>query len=193
MTNTDYVQYSGSHATTRSKSILIEKNGFEKSTGHRGSGVYFWESNAYARGLAIAWYVTSMRRGSYSKDKDKTCVVIWADLTASIDEIVDYTSPEWRKYFLELSKNLEFADDKEEAFKIYDYVVERIEELLGNTIKLTIAMVNPPNKPRYYPTQIYGMACCYIVRDVKCIDIKEREIIENFNILKDEECLNVLK
>ncbi len=193
MTKTGYVQYSGSHATTMSKWLSIQQDGFKVNQGLRGTGVYFWEDNVYARDLAVAWYINSMRRGAYSKDKDKKCVILWADLAANVDEVADYTEPELRNYVLTLIKRLECADDKNQAGKIYDLIVERVQALIGNTIKIVFTTVTPPNKPRHYPTQTFGPAYCYIVIDVDCISIKDNEILDAFDFSKEDECLKALR
>lgn len=189
MTNSDFLECSGSHGTTRTRHLGIQRNGFKASPGYRGTGVYFWEKNKYARGLAIGWYINAMRRGEYSKDKDKRCSVIWATLAANRNEVVDCTIPEWRDLIFELIDKLDCIDAKGEAYKLYDELIAIAQKILGNTIKIVIAMVNPPNKPKYYPTQIYGMAWCYVAIDVGCINVESCEIIEDFDHADNASCL----
>jgi len=196
MDNTELVKYIGSHGTTVTKWLDIKYNGFSLGGGERGRGIYFWENNVYAKELALGWYVTATRRNDspYKDDPKKECAIIWAELEADKGEIIDFTGQNYRKQILTLIKKLDTTDKRDEAYKLYDEYIDMLEIELGYKIKFAIAMVYPPSgKFNVFPTQLYGMAPCYIAREPSCIGLVSCETIKNFDVYSNDAVNEVLR
>ena len=196
MKNISYDEYIGSHGTTFDRWLLIkENNTFCYGEGERGTGVYFWEKNDYAKSLAIAWYVNRRKKQKCNQVSEQNCAIIWATIKVNKGLIIDFNESKWRNYVLKLLKKNDNPDNREETCKIYDLVCEKIEQQLKNKIKLVITSVYPPSikKVDIYPTQIVGMATCYVVKDPKCIDNLKCEEIRKFDFHDSDEIKVVLK
>ena len=179
----------GIHGTTAFCADKIEKEGFRISQGYRGKGIYFWRKNAYAKDLAIAWYLTSMSQKHHSKDNDKRCAIISTSININNDEFISLESPIIKDNVAILFKKLGYADHIN-AVKFYEELFEILEIELNHSIKVVEIAYSAPRLCRVYPRQTLSMPLCYIVRNADCISIQsikkmEKQDIESWKTINE--------
>ena len=170
----------GTHGTTKTRYNTICSERFDcKGKGRGGTGAYFWEDSPYSEDLAIAWYLSRMASGTYSRDADTTCTILTACLNLPEDEFLNLESVEIKRLLLEFIKDKDISDNRTNGARLHDLFIEMMEKVLGNPINVFRVNVYPPNKPRCYPGQLVGQPGCYVARTPKCITINKSEFYNN--------------
>lgn len=179
--------YKGTHGTSRTAAEHIGKEGFRAGPGIRGCGTYFWlyqydELLDEAENLAIYWWRHSHLKGSYSKDKDKDCAVILADLNTCEDDIFDLERRRQSlmkfyqdvKDLLDVDKTMKEEERNTLLSGIHDLFVEKYEEKSGKKYCAVQVRVPEPNKFKSrFNKDIQGQPLCLVVRNHDIIDVKD--------------------
>ncbi|WP_415713293.1 hypothetical protein [Maridesulfovibrio sp.] len=166
--------YEGFHGTAQSFAVVILEKGFiVSSTGRRGRGVYLWKQSPYAKDLAVAYYKSSLARGSYSSLANKDCAVLKSKLTISPEEKIDLDSDELKDAIIRLATQNDYdLTDEDKISRLYDFFVEQLEQTWACKYKIALASVDVPRQKFLgykFPTSAIGQPRCIVVRDVECI------------------------
>jgi hypothetical protein len=164
----------GAHGTTKSRADEIQENGFKLGSGRAGNGVYFWHKSRYYSILAKGWHKQCFYKHKYDKDFDKNCVIIFAQLEADENSVLDMESPYLKDRISELAEaqKVSFTDNNKIS-KLYDAFIKIMEAELQTTFKFVLIRVAPPERACCpdYPLNIIGAPLCCVVRDNTCITI----------------------
>ncbi|MGR5264087.1 hypothetical protein C5F63_10660 [Photobacterium damselae subsp. damselae] len=180
--------YKGTHGTTCSAADTILSEGFNKGSGLRGSGVYFWlyqfaELLQEAEQLAIAWYGFESKKGSYSTHQNKSCAVVLADLDTKEEDVFDFESK--RQHFMVYAKaimdklgdtKLSYEEEKRILSGLHDKFFSDWEAKVENSFDAVIVKVQAPNgfKSSFH-RDIASQPHCILVRNeniIKITDVK---------------------
>lgn len=181
MGETETVEVRGVHGTSVSRAQGIQINGFQKSRGRFGIGVYFWSESPYAEYLAKSWWnFQNTTKNRYSKDKNKGCAVIWGRCQSLENEFLDLDNREIKNRLAELciEKKLGYTTNSRNLAAIIVLFVSKLEEKLGITFKVieTTVATAPKEFVENYPIGALGAPSCLIVFDEACINITKVSI-----------------
>ncbi len=183
--------YKGTHGTTCSAADAILAKGFNKGSGLRGTGVYFWlyqfaELLQEAEHLAIAWYNKELKKGSYSKHKDKSCAVVLADLETHEQDVFDFESK--RQHFMVYAKatmdklgetKLNEEEEKIILSALHDRFFAHWEEKVENPFDAVLVRVQaPPRFKSLFHKDVASQPHCILVRNesiIKITDVKKTQ------------------
>ncbi|QVW35923.1 hypothetical protein KIP69_03475 [Geobacter sulfurreducens] len=165
-----FMELRGTHGTTRSRAEKIQELGFRASPGIKGTGVYFWRDNALSGDLARDWYRYYLKKELYAKDSNKQCAVIFGLIACDETNFVNLDDSEIKDDILWLIKNKGLEGDRKG--KIYDEYLDMLSRELGNSIKVSQVSVPVPKEFRNFPSFLYMMADCYVVKDVDCVQVE---------------------
>lgn len=164
----------GTHGTSQSRANKIEKNGFQKSPGRIGVGIYFWCAGAYAEDLAIAWYDYCFSEDRYSTDKENGCVVIYASFRIKKEEFLDLEKKDIKDQLAGMAKKRGLKiSDRKNIHSVRARFIDKLEHKMEVRFKVIEASVPLPDKQfcYFYPISLLGSPHNYIVRDENCIII----------------------
>lgn len=179
----------GTHGTCASRAESITQNGFNlPSSGLRGTGIYFWGyTNKALKGrtadLALSWHAISLKRGCYSKDRDKSAAVIFASIHVEGNALLDLESDLIRDRFetfvLTIGQtNPQLGIDTPDSISdTYDMFIDMIERKTGDPFKVIHVRVQSPNKYKSNLGKDYtGNPSCYVVKDQQAIEVEGCEV-----------------
>lgn len=168
----------GSHGTSSYRAEQIREEGFKLSTGRGGRGAYFWRRSEYCRDLAIAWFKQRVSEGTFSREPDVRCAVIYVQMEIPEDQVLDLEDPDVKDEIASLStlRRINPNNDKDIA-ALYDLYVSEIEKELGKPIFVTIIRVAVPKNYLGYPMKMVGAPLCFIARDPSVPQILRTEIV----------------
>ena len=171
----DMISHICSHGTTSSRAKKIKELGFLKGHGRAGKGIYFWKESPFFIYLAVGWYKYMVGEyDKYSKDKDRTCSVLVAELQAKQDEILDLENDKLKEMITDLycKFRIDF-NDRNQISLLYELFIEEIEKELGTVFKILVIKTAPP-KIDYcenYPLPVIGAPQCCVARNTDCIKL----------------------
>lgn len=176
MGETETIEVRGAHGTSVSRANSIQKNGFQKSNGRFGRGVYFWSESPYAEYLAKSWWnFQSTTKDLYKYDSNKGCAVIWGLCQLLENEFLDLDNKEIKKRLAELciKRNLGYSINTRKLAATIVLFVSMLEKTLGNSFKVieTTVATAPKEFVEKYPISALGAPSCLIVFDEACINI----------------------
>lgn len=173
----------GTHGTSRSCASLIEKTGFQIGGrgGRGGSGVYFWSyrtNDSIAKELAGYWHQDQLNANRYVLDGDKSCAIIFVELTVKDGEYLDLTDDDIKARFVTYSRHVlrhtRGYPRKRALTRVYDLFVKHIEKLMD--VSISVVRVNLPPPGSYTVSiGIVGAPGCYIVKEPSVISIDRIE------------------
>lgn len=176
-----YFSY-GSHATCMSRATSILSDGFRiNGSGRRGVGAYFWHASSlgceYARNLAHHWYTDSVKRQAFHEEADQSGAVLWAEINAPQDEVLDLERPEFRTVLrTALSAHWPSINSKKPAEK--EALVCSVHEMLiskaskTKTVSVVVATVTPPKMPDELAGYV-GNPYALIVRNLRYLNLQK--------------------
>ncbi len=163
----------GSHGTTATRAISIQKYGWRTGTGRAGTGIYFWKECDHFIELAVGWYKRELAEKKYKNDNQQECKVIVADFEANDDEVLDLDNRELKNkvYKLAKEKKMSYSNNREIA-KVYNLFITELEGEMKTNFKVITMEVSPPGSEYCdYPSPLLGPPICYSVRHAGCINI----------------------
>lgn len=183
----------GTHGTSRSRVAQIRRTGFNISgQGRRGSGAYFWayiddSMQGYVRDLARHWWLYCRKNGTYSKDEDKECGVIFVSFDVLDHQMISFENQEVRERLIKYGSNIYQrlkGTEEEKTSKIYDMFVDDYEKKTGASVKVVSVKIQQPKKFNniklgYMSLDVTGHPLCYVVKDTSCININYVEDVDN--------------
>ncbi|MCB1052962.1 MAG: hypothetical protein KDC71_20335 [Acidobacteria bacterium] len=133
------ITISGCHGTSNKCAAKILAEGFELSPqGKLGAGIYIWEKQEGWRELATDWHAQKVAAGRY--DGDISIAIIFCDLTVAGQNFLDMLDTAVKGMVdAFVSSEITVPSDR-----MYDWIVERLEKLLGNKILLVRSYVSIP-------------------------------------------------
>jgi hypothetical protein len=164
----------GQHGTSVNNSESIERDGFKRSDGIRGRGVYFWRDDEYAEALARDSHRARLADGGFRGQANMACAVIKVTIKTAEESFIDFTAGEWRarlvKYFAALNeipvKNRHKALG--EAYNLFFY---KLKQAYEHELTVVCLFVPAPVRKGAYPVDVLGHPCCYLVMDESKINI----------------------
>ena len=166
------IEKKGSHATSKSRYGTIKANGFQKSRGRAGKGVYFWADSHYCRKLAVGWYAQSLADGQYRNDEDPSGVVLFATLSTEETCFLDLENQTLKDQIAVLAERQRLGSrpSNHDIAALYDLFIKRIEKARNIVYNVLAIRVAPP-RDLDYPIAVVGAPLCYIARITDCITI----------------------
>lgn len=168
--------FKGTHGTTKSRAEQILESGFKISdSGRAGRGVYFWqyfENPKIATNLAVGWFESQVKRGAY-KEPSPECAVLDSRIFTDEDDSLDCTGEVLERVAIMLEKISDRTED--DISRAYDYVISKLEDMLGRPILVARAMVSPP-KMSFAIKQLVPYPPILVVRD-QSVKIESKLVI----------------
>jgi hypothetical protein len=169
------IELAGVHGTSVTRTQSIQKNGFRKSLGRLGEGVYFWSDNPFAEYLAKAWWEFESSRNAYKDDENPNCSTIQASFQIEENDYLNLDERDIKNALAQLCIDQKLgysANSKEMAATVMAFV-ERLEKKMDHKFKVMESTVStaPKRFVDRYPVALLGAPSCCIVFDETCIKI----------------------
>lgn len=179
---TTFFEAYGSHGTCGSRAASILEHGFRVGGGgRRGVGAYLWHAAEhgcdYATQLAESWFVAAEKRGEYSDEPDKGCVVLWGCVKAPDEEVLNLESPEFRVTLRKALEgfwstiNSQDSDERENLIcSVHQMLINRTEKTKGIPVGVVLATVQQPKMSDQLAGYV-GAPFAVIVRNLEYLAI----------------------
>jgi hypothetical protein len=170
----------GSHGTCMSRAESIVADGFKPGAkGRRGDGVYLWHAESigcnYARQLAHHWFLASTKRNLYSSDGDPSEAILWGEVSAPDDEVLNLERPEFRDTLRQaLTKHWATINSKDPSEKeklvcsIHQMIIQQIEA--AKPVGVVLATVQAPKMPDELASYV-GQPFAMIIRNLNYLNL----------------------
>ncbi len=167
----------GTHGTSVSNSEGIESDGFRKTNGLRGRGVYFWKDGPYSKLLARESYQHKLSSGGFAGQVDMSYAAVLVDIRSPKDGFVDFTNGEWRgyleSYFANIAR-LPTGDRRNVVSAAYNLFFYKLKQKVEFELTVVCLFVpSPEGRKGKYPVDVLGHPCCYVAMDEGAIKIRE--------------------
>lgn len=164
----------GSHATTLSRYRSIAAEGFRRSGGRGGSGVYFWAESKKYLDLARAWYDWRLAEGTtYAADERKECIIIIGVLTANRKQILNLEEQRFKDAIDTLAEKRGLDSDSiEDLTRLHDLFITSLERKWDVTFLIVrLRVAKPPDRfLKGYSVMRLGSPESYIARDPSIVE-----------------------